>query len=377
MPPSGPTTSEHVTGIRAGRRRRAASVASSCSTKADAAAAHPRGEVGGRGRGGEHRSPGAAGLLGGGHEHGIPLAPGLLAALAAPLHDAARRLPRHHLVDPALGGRLDRLVVAVVLGQRLHEHEPRARLGVGRPPRPRAASSVPAPTATTSPSTRRPAPSVSSRCSPTRVRRTVAACRPSGAVEHHDVADPATRQGLGRQQVQRQGHGERRCRRSARLEGVAQLAEDRARRPGWRPAPRAAPRRAPWRAGGAAPPARRRAWWGSAPSACTTTSPRPLPRRWVTPRPRSVIESPDWVPRRTSRSRGAVEGVHRERGAQRRRGHRHLDGRVQVVAAPLERGVPVDGHLDVEVTGGPGAVPDLALAGELDAGAGVDAGRAP
>jgi hypothetical protein len=28
-----------------------------------------------------------------------------------------------------------------------------------------------------------------------------------GAVEHHDVADAATRQGVGRQQVQRQRHG--------------------------------------------------------------------------------------------------------------------------------------------------------------------------
>ena len=52
-------------------------------------------------------------------------------------------------------------------------------------------------------------------------------------------------------------------------------------------------------------------------------------------------------------------------------------GGVQVVAAALEDGVPVDGHLDVEVAGGPGAVADLALTGELDAGAGVDARRAP
>ena len=90
-----------------------------------------------------------------------------------------------------------------------------------------------------------------------------------------------------------------------------------------------------------------------------------------------MIESPDWVPRLHVEVARAVEGVHRERGAERRGGHRHLDGRVQVVAAPLEGGVPVDGHLDVEVTGGAGAVPDLALAGELDAGAGVDARRAP
>ena len=73
----------------------------------------------------------------------------------------------------------------------------------------------------------------------------------------------------------------------------------------------------------------------------------------------------------------AVEGLHREGGAERGGGHRHLDRRVQVVAAPLEDRVPVDGDLDVEVTGGPGAVADLALTGELDAGAGVDARPAP
>ena len=72
---------------------------------------------------------------------------------------------------------------------------------------------------------------------------------------------------------------------------------------------------------------------------------------------------------------GTVEGVHGEGGAQGGGGHRHLDGGVQVVAAALEDGVPVDGHLDVEVTGRPGAVADLALAGELDAGTGVDTGR--
>ena len=87
-----------------------------------------------------HRHAGAPGLLGGGEHGRLPLAAGLVAALAAPLHDAARRLPRHDLVDPELGRRLDRLVVAVALGQRLHEHEP--GLGSGsRQPRRRCRSS--------------------------------------------------------------------------------------------------------------------------------------------------------------------------------------------------------------------------------------------
>jgi hypothetical protein len=50
---------------------------------------------------------------------------------------------------------------------------------------------------------------------------------------------------------------------------------------------------------------------------------------------------------------------------------------VQVVAATLEDGVAVDGDLDVQVAGRARSVADLALTGELDAGAGVDPGRAP
>ena len=69
----------------------------------------------------------------------------------------------------------------------------------------------------------------------------------------------------------------------------------------------------------------------------------------------------------------AVEGVHRQGGTEGGGRHRHLDRRVEVVAAALEDRVAVDRDLDVEVAGGPGAVPDLPLPRELDPGAGVDA----
>ena len=68
-------------------------------------------------------------------------------------------------------------------------------------------------------------------------------------------------------------------------------------------------------------------------------------------------------------------GLQLERGAQRGGGHRHLDRAVQVVAAPGEDRVRALDHLDVQVAGRPAAGADLALAGELDAGAGVDPGR--
>ena len=98
-------------------------------------------------------------------------------------------------------------------------------------------SSVPAPTATTSPSTRSPAPSVSSRCSPTRVRRTVAACRPSGpSSTDAPRRPPAPRRALGGQEVQRQGHRALKASRSLpKIEPSAGFAM----RPSGRSSPRA------------------------------------------------------------------------------------------------------------------------------------------
>jgi hypothetical protein len=119
MPPSGPTMTS--TSPSAGRVAAASAVvASSCSTYAVAPVAircascavvtvSPR-----RGRR---------------EEDLVPLAAGLLAALTAPLDDAAVGLPGHDLVDAELGRGLDRLVVAVVLGEGLDEDEPGPRLG--------------------------------------------------------------------------------------------------------------------------------------------------------------------------------------------------------------------------------------------------------
>ena len=84
---------------------------------------------------------------------------------------------------------------------------------------------------------------------------------------------------------------------------------------------------------------------------------------------------PDWVPGRTSissvpsrvSSGTVVPSAAAVIGSVTRA--------VQVVAAPLEDRVRALEDLDVQVTGGAVAGADLALAGELDAGAGVDARR--
>ena len=54
-----------------------------------------------------------------------PARAALLGLRGIPPRDAARRLPRHDLVDAELGRRLHRELVAVALGERLHEHDPR------------------------------------------------------------------------------------------------------------------------------------------------------------------------------------------------------------------------------------------------------------
>src|SRR5699024_9304314 len=70
----------------------------------------------------------------------------------------------------------------------------------------------------------------------------------------------------------------------------------------------------------------------------------------------------------------AVEGREAHLHPERRRGHRHRHGRVEVVTAPGEGLVLPDVQLDVEVAGRPAAGADLPFAGEVDPGAGVDAG---
>jgi len=84
--------------------------------------------LGGGHRGAQRGTARTTGLLGRGEQHLIPLATGLLAALTAPLDDAPVGLPGHDLVDAHLGGRLDRLIVTVVLGEGLDEDEAGRRL---------------------------------------------------------------------------------------------------------------------------------------------------------------------------------------------------------------------------------------------------------
>ena len=100
----------------------------------------------------------------------------------------------------------------------------------------------------------------------------------------------------------------------------------------------------------------------------------PVPRRWVTPSPRRVMHlarlraGPDV----DSLAPSSVSSWTRR--AERRGRHRHLERAVQVVAAAAEDWVRALGDLDVEVARRAAAGADLALAGELDARAGVDAG---
>ena len=71
----------------------------------------------------------------------------------------------------------------------------------------------------------------------------------------------------------------------------------------------------------------------------------------------------------------AVERRHLERAAERRRGHRDRHLAVEVGAVALEELVRLDRQEDVEIAGRAAAQAGLALVGEADAGAVLDAGR--
>src|SRR5437667_9984217 len=74
---------------------------------------------------------------------------------------------------------------------------------------------------------------------------------------------------------------------------------------------------------------------------------------------------------------GAVQALHRQRGAQRGRDHRDRHRAVQVVTLPLEDGVRALHDLEEQVAGRAAAGADLALAGQLDMRAVLDTGRDP
>src|SRR6185369_3137427 len=71
----------------------------------------------------------------------------------------------------------------------------------------------------------------------------------------------------------------------------------------------------------------------------------------------------------------AVEGLELERRAERGGGHRQRDPAVQVVALPGEHRMLALAHLDVEVARRPAARAYLALPGQPDPHAVLDAGR--
>src|SRR6185437_15179526 len=71
----------------------------------------------------------------------------------------------------------------------------------------------------------------------------------------------------------------------------------------------------------------------------------------------------------------AVDRRHLELAAERGRHHRDRHAAVQVGAVALEEVVAADREKDVEVAGRPAARARVALAGEPDAGAVLDAGR--
>ena len=293
------------------------------------------------------------------------------------------RPPTARSGDADLGEHLDRELAAVALGQRLHDDA--AGVGSGT-----WSTTVDA---------------VTSR-DPLAGRGDLAGRRRPRAVGEHDLLpdpqpaygdgvvrlvaldraprDPAATPAERRDEVDAaatSGRG------SVRVERVAQPAEDRlAAR--LAPGRSAAPRRGSRPARAAAPPGAGRAGSGSR---RRSSRPGRRDRRAGpgTPRPRSTCSVPDWVPGRMSRSKVVSTPESRALGVTTSASRvgsvsvvpsaaavigtvtvqcRSLPCRVNVV-------VPGDVDLDVEVAGRAAAGADLALLGELDPGAGVDAGR--
>ena len=109
----------------------------------------------------------------------------------------------------------------------------------------------------------------------------------------------------------------------------------------------------------------------------TMRSPRPLPRRWVTPERAHGQGLGGLGAGRHDELAFPVEGPQLQRRPECGGRHRQLHLAVQVVAAAGVDRVGTDRHLDVEVAGRTRARADLALAGELDPGARVDTGGDP
>ena len=107
----------------------------------------------------------------------------------------------------------------------------------------------------------------------------------------------------------------------------------------------------------------------------TLRSPRPPPRRRVMPRSLIVTMSALCVPGLDLDRQLAVEALQLRRRAEDGVRHLHLERRQQVVAVAAEDVVVVDLDLEVEVAVRAARGAGLALAGEVEAHAGVDSGR--
>ena len=276
-----------------------------------------------------------------------PAGQAALDPLRRPSHHRPLRLPGHDLVDAQLGQHLDGQFGTVALGQRLDDHV--AARGTQRS-RSTSATSIVTPAlsiAITGPRTAVPAPSLIRTISPTRIRRTAAAWRPSSPPRATCCADLRVRPG-------RRGTGAR------SRERLLQPAQN-TLVPAWPPRPRAASRRGPsanWRSSSRCSSS---SLVGVCTSSVTPSSPRPSPRSRGTPRPGMAIRVPGLgAGRDVDRDLAGVgvqvvplrlEGVERDLGAQRRRGHRHLDHHLEVVAVALEH--VVRGRRSARRTGRP------------------------
>ena len=118
-------------------------------------------------------------------------------------------------------------------------------------------------------------------------------------------------------------------------------------------------------------------FWGTATCSVAYRLPRAAPRTVGIPRPGKRQVEPFCVAAAIWTSTGAVERIDGDRPAERGLRERDRDVRVEVVAIAPEARVRRDLQVDVEVARGPAARPDLAVAGEADAAAVVDAGREP
>src|SRR4051812_16397692 len=220
-----------------------------------------------------------------------------------------------------------------------------------------------------------PMPSATSTRSPAVIRRTVAACRPSApsSASCEPIAAPASAPASSRNSGALTSGSRRSAERSPTAQRVLQPAEQAA-------------------AVGRQPAlgtllAAERSQLGEQPALCLVQVLRRLDvdvhDEVAAPAAAQVGDAQPAQGRRLA-GLGARLDVQLLRAVQRLqghgrsesgRGHRQPHGGVQVVPAADEGLVRREHDLDVEVAGRPVARADLTLAGELDAGAGVDTGR--